>query len=168
MPYSPWRMERSKNASVSGPEEAGSQAKVLEEIKAEMVGMVLLETMRQKNPEKNNAEEALKAKVGTALDYMEHKSPEKGGSGEKYYYAGAWILQTLLEEGVIQEKDGAYHLENHAKGLQALARNGQKLLDDFYSNPEATPTKVVQFIDELEERMKNDPRLRLLLEKLKA
>jgi hypothetical protein len=151
-----------------GSKEAGSQATVLEEIKAEMVGMTLLESMRQKNPDEISPEESLRAKVGGAMDWVANKSSKVGTSGERYYFAGAWILQALLEAGVIQERDGAYHLENHAKGLQILAQIGQKLLDDFYANPEATPEKVAQFIDHLEEKMKNDPKLRVFVEKLKA
>ena len=129
------------------------EAGILEELKAETVGMKILYETSQRGDLPNGVDlkTQLLAKLGTNLDYLKNKSDKKSGAGEPYYICGATILGSLLEKGLVAKKDSSYEIVNPEACIKEIASIGDKVLS-FYANSETKPVDVKNYIKELRAR----------------
>lgn len=118
-----------------------AEMKILEELKAETVNMLML------NVEDMGAEEqyfAIMAKIGVSLDALKNKSSERGSSGERYYVPALAVVDRLLDCGtLIRNQDGTYKVENIEIGIRAIASIAEDLLTNYYCNPDCTPNQHI-------------------------
>lgn len=123
---------------------------ILEELKAETVGLKILLTASQRGelPKGINLEDQLLAKLGTNLDYLKNKSDKKSGSGEPYYICGTAIIGALLEKGFIKKSSSGYEITNPEACVKEISGIGDKVLS-FYTNSEGKPADVKEYIKEL-------------------
>lgn len=144
------------------------EADILEELKAETVGIKIFVETLDKTEE--NYSEKIKnqffAKIGTLADYLLNKSSEIGSSGERYYYAAIALFDVLLKEGVLKEKDDKYEITDAEKGLELIASAGTELLESFYANLEVTPEQVIASGKQLRAKKDTEP-LKRFIENLK-
>lgn len=126
------------------------EAGILEELKAETMGMkILYETFQRGNlPNGLNIKTQLLAKLGTNLDYLKNKSGKKSGAGEPYYICGATILGSLLEKGLVAKKDSNYEIVNPQACVEEISNIGDKVLS-FYTNSGTKSVDVKNYINEL-------------------
>lgn len=140
-----------------------NEAWILEELKAETAGFLILrETMQKK--EGINIEAQVRAKMADIIDYASCSS-EEGDSTERYYYAGLAMLKELLEQGAVQEKDGRYEIGDPKRVIDVIADMGTGLLSEFYENENCNPETVKDRIGELR-KLKSDPKIVAFLEKM--
>ncbi len=114
-----------------------SESAILEELKAETVGMVILEkrlSQMDQTEAARLAKEQFCAKLGANSHYLAHESDEKGSGGERYYYTGAAIINELMSRGTIVSQEGRYQVTDYRGGVKALAEMGRMILDEFYGN----------------------------------
>jgi hypothetical protein len=140
------------------------EAAMLEELKAETVGIkILKETLDKSDP---NYLETVKnqffAKIGTLCDYLLNKSSEIGSSGERYYYAAITIFDLLLENEVLKEKDEKYEVIDAEKGLELIANLGKNVIESFYANLKITPEEVKSYGSELRSKREKESIQRFL------
>lgn len=126
------------------------EAGILEELKAETVGMKILFEASQRGelPKGVNLEDQLMAKLGANLDYLKNKSDKKSGSGEPYYICGTAIIGALLEKGLIKKTDSRYEITDPEACVKEISRIGEEVLS-FYTNNEGKPADVKEYIKEL-------------------
>ncbi|MFA6304210.1 MAG: hypothetical protein WCV73_03780 [Patescibacteria group bacterium] len=139
----------------------GADGTVLEELKAEGVGMLIfMKSLEDKTPEE--AEEAIKkeffVKLITACDYLANNSSDKGSDGERYYYSGLAMIDRLLVSGAITMENGRYHIIDASKGVESIARLGQEILDRFYLSENSGKKEVKDYIGSLRKK-KNAPEI---------
>jgi len=123
---------------------------ILEELKAETVGMkILYETFKRGDlPNGVDLKTQLLAKLGTNLDYLKNKSDKKAGAGEPYYICGATIFNSLFKKGLIIKKNSGYDIVSPEACIKEIAGIGDKVLS-FYTNSETKPIDVKNYIREL-------------------
>lgn len=126
------------------------EAGILEELKAETVGMkILYETFKRGDlPNGVDLKTQLLAKLGTNLDYLKNKSDNKAGAGEPYYICGATIFNSLFKKGLIVKKNSGYDIVNPEACIKEISSIGDKVLS-FYTNSETRPIDVKNYIREL-------------------
>jgi len=101
----------------------GFAVEILEELKAETIGMKILGAAIKKgfSPAGLEARSQLLAKLGANLDYLKNKSSKKASSGEPYYPCAAAIIGRLLERGLLVKGENGYELG--ATGACALTKS---------------------------------------------
>jgi hypothetical protein len=156
----------SEDKSISKRIGKSFEAGILEELKAETVGMkILSETIKKGNlPSGIDIRSQLQAKLGGNLDYLKNKSSQKAGAGEPYYICGVAIIGGLLEKGLISQTKAGYEIREPEACLQQIAALGDKVLS-FYTNPDSKPADVKNYIKELRGRGQ-DQTLRDLIKSL--
>jgi hypothetical protein len=145
---------------------ASVEANILDELKAETVGLkVLSETAQKGNlPPGLDLKTQLLAKLGTNFDYLKNKSAQKSSAGEPYYICGATIIGGLLAKGLIRKKDSGYEISDPAASIQEIVNIGDKVLA-FYTNSATKPTDVKNYIKELRNKSQ-DPLLQEFIKNL--
>lgn len=137
----------------------GSEADVLEELKAEIGGMMILANRLSTLPEEETNvvyQNQFEAKLGVILDYLVNKSGEEGSFSERYYYCGVGMIDELLHQNVLIQEDAGYRVVDPKKGIQVLAKMGLELIERFYHSETTDPSKVDAYVHTL--RAKNsDP-----------
>lgn len=129
--------------------ESGSESTIIEELKAEAIGMHLLDQALGQGIEGIDAKQQLVAKLGTTLNFLVNKSGDAGESGERYYLTGMAVLYRLLHvSGVIGKTEKGYEILDARKGIKALAEMGQELIR-LYADGKTTPEKIVEYVEEL-------------------
>jgi hypothetical protein len=149
---------------------AGTEATVLEEIKAESVSMLLLKEYLKNKDSSEAAEVAEKqffAKLFMVLDYLANKSSEIGTDGERYFYPGLAIVERLLDQGVLVEENGEYRVTDPQKGIEVIADLGQEVLNKFYLNENSDRFQASRYVKDLRTK-KDDPRIRKLIDRMKS
>jgi hypothetical protein len=123
---------------------------ILDELKAETLGMKILYDSYQRNelPHGIDIKTQLSAKLGANLDYLKNKSNQKASAGEPYYLCGATIFSSLIEKGLVISKGSGYEINNPEACIKEIANLGEKVLS-FYTNMETKPADVKNYINEL-------------------
>jgi hypothetical protein len=129
------------------------EAGILDELKAETLGMKILYELYQKNelPSGIDLKTQLLAKLGANLDYLKNKSNQKASAGEPYYICGATIFSSLIAKGLVVKKDSNYEINNPEACIKEIADLGGKVLS-FYTNMETKPADVKNYINELRKK----------------
>lgn len=141
----------------------GRSANILDELKAESMGMRLLYLAMEKTPGlKEKADQYFTNEFGTLLNYLS-SDQESDTSGTDYFYLGSYMIQRLMDKGVLTENGGQYQITDAIAGIKALAGLGEEILSKFYTNDESTPQEVKKFHQELNLRSK-DPRIQNILD----
>lgn len=147
----------------------GLSAAILDEIKAETVGMIVFKKSLEGLPEdkaKDKINKAFYAKLLTVCHYLANKSSDKGTDGEKYYLSGLAVVNRLLESGAISFKNGQYKIIDADLGINEVSKLGQELLDNFYLNENSTGSHVTFYINKLR-KMNNNQNIQDFKEFLK-
>lgn len=112
------------------------EVEILEELKAEILGMKILFEAMEKNKvlENVNLRAQLLAKVGTNLNYLKNKSSKKSDSGEPYYISGAAIIGRLLEKGLLIKTGDCYELGDTNTCIKEIADISQEILPLYIDN----------------------------------
>lgn len=153
----------------------GSEADMLDELKAEVVGMKIFKETTEAQHGARNIKEIFTthfiAELGTLCDYLVENSSEKGSSGEGYFGAGVEIIDRLFQEGIIIEEQGRYRVTDPERGVAVIAEIGGELLEKFYadttSRPKDVKARVKAYVGEIRKK-KNNPEMKRFLERLKA
>lgn len=126
------------------------EAGVLEELKAETLGMkILLEASETgKLPVDVDMRNQLLAKLGTNLDYLKNKSDKKSSTGEPYYLCGVAIISSLLEKGLVIKNGSSYEVGETDDCIREIVNIGNGVLA-IYINNETKPADVKKYINEL-------------------
>ena len=142
-------------------------ADMLDELKAETVGMKLLNQGLKEKPEiREKARQYFINELGTLSNYLTEKSANDDSNNNKYYYVGLAMISELLDKGVIVENNGVYEVGDHEKGIDVLAGLGDQILEKFYTSDTAKPDQVRQYQKEIKEKG-NDARFQKFLKSLK-
>ncbi|MDD5043776.1 MAG: hypothetical protein PHD51_03900 [Patescibacteria group bacterium] len=128
----------------------GSDAAIMEELKAETVGMeILLRKQTGDSKEKEQIiEQQFLAKLGALEQYLAYYSSEPGSSTERYYFTGVAIISKLLEEDVLVELGDKYIITDAERGLRIIADMGLDILKKIYANTADQPKKVKEAMKE--------------------
>jgi hypothetical protein len=142
------------------------EAGILDELKAETLGMKILYEAYQKNemPNEIDIKAQLLAKLGANLDYLKNKSNKPASAGEPYYICGATIFSNLIEKGLIINKEDGYEISNYEDCVREISNLGEKVLS-FYTNMEIKPADVKNYINELRKKSQ-EPIVRELIKVL--
>ncbi|MFA6410468.1 MAG: hypothetical protein WCW26_02735 [Candidatus Buchananbacteria bacterium] len=122
-----------------------SESNILEELKAETVGMAVLnKKLSELKPDQAEklAKQQFTAKLGAICHYLAHESSEKGSGGERYYYTGAAVISELMTRGIIVKAENGYQVTDYRQGIEVLAQMGEKILADFYGNTDLPAAEV--------------------------
>ena len=132
------------------------EASILEELKAETVGIKILLAAKKKGilPPEINLREQLLAKIGTNLNYLKNNSSIKGEDGEEYHICGATIIGCLMEKGLLKKNNGIYELGETEECLQEISSLSNQILP-FYTNENSTPNDVKVYVNNLRKTAKN-------------
>jgi len=120
-----------------------SEADIMEELKAETASFVILRDAMKKGGDVNIRSQAL-AKMSVILDYLLNKSSEEGGASERYYYTGIAIVQELLDQGALQEKNGVYSIKDPGQVVEIIAGMGDTIIKEYYENKDSNPERVTE------------------------
>jgi len=120
---------------------------ILEELKAETIGMkVLYETAQKEElPQGVDIKNQLLAKLGANLDYLKNKSNKKASEGESYYICGATIIGRLLERGLIRQTNSSYEISDFEACVQEIISLSDEVFS-FYTNSAIKPSDVKDYI----------------------
>lgn len=149
----------------------GPEADVIEEFKAETVGMRNFVQAYADKGEAIPADVARRqflAKLGVQLDALDNKTSDRGSFGERYFWPGAAIVSALLKDGVMREEEGTYVVTDYVRGLKVVAGLGDQLLERFYLNAECTPDNVNKYVEDEVRVLAEDPALKRFREKLRT
>lgn len=129
-------------------------ADILEELKAELVTMKILnEAKKQKKISEMEIKNQILAKLGTIINYLKNNS--ENGSGQKYFYAGIYIINKLLEEGLIIYKNNSYVIKNNSLIIEILSKEADKIMNNFYLDKHSNPNQVKNFITDIKKYKEN-------------
>lgn len=129
----------------------GQEADIIEELKAETVGMSLLDEGLKQKMSGVDAKYQFLAKMGTLLDYVLNKLKEPGESEEKYYFSGIGALCRLLKtEGILRKVEGGWEIIDGRKGIAILGELGWELIS-FYADKRTNPESVKRYVNSLKE-----------------
>lgn len=132
---------------------------VLEELKAETLGMRLLSDQIQSHQIALDVHYQFLAKMGTLTDYLANKSQEKGSSGERYYYPAMYLFCELLNHQVLEETNGKYAIKDVYKGMEIMGQIGTSILERFYANSNSSHQNVIQYVKSLRQKVKKDKKV---------
>jgi len=136
----------------------GDAAGPLDELKAEVLGMAIAETLHGEGKlTDEDLEQALVAKIGVALDYLVNR-----GEDDDYAITGAGMLDRLLAEKVLIPEGEKYEITDAKKGIATLAAYGREIVEQFYVSDESTPEAVSTFIQSTKAKRNNKRVQRLL------
>lgn len=159
-----------EDEAVEGRIGTGNPADVLEELKAETVSMILSRERQKQLPKEKRADfaqEQFFTKVIVVADYLANKSKDPKGDGYKYYYAGLAMLDKLLSSGLLVADGDGYRITDPQQGMTVMSQMGEDILKRFYTNPEATPDHVKEYLQALKKR-EQDPEIKKFISKLKG
>lgn len=131
------------------------EAEILDELKAETVGMKILEEAERSGslPEDIDMRMQLLAKLGTNLHYLKNNSGEKGSDGEEYFVCGATIIGRLMDKGLMQKIGETYVLGDTRSCVREIASIGDEVLL-FYTKENSKPVAAKKYIDSLRDKEK--------------
>lgn len=154
--------DKNIHKKIGGSFESG----MLEELKAETIGMKILMTAEQRGTlsEQINLRNQLLAKIGTNLNYLKNNSSKKGSDGEEYFICGVAIIGRLLEKGLITPNDKGYELGETKDCLNEIASISEQVLP-FYVNKDSRPSDVKAYINDLRKKTEN-PALKKFIKNL--
>ncbi|MFA6467151.1 MAG: hypothetical protein WCV71_04805 [Patescibacteria group bacterium] len=141
-----------------------SETDIVEELKAETLGMALAEDERKLASEKE-MEMMFLAKLGTMLNFLKNKPSEEGAEGEDYYLCGVKIITELVNNGSIKIENGQLNLINARAGMARISEIGYEILD-MYKNMDTTPEDIKSYAAKLRD-LKNDPSFTEFMELIK-
>ncbi|MFA5075927.1 MAG: hypothetical protein WC480_00725 [Patescibacteria group bacterium] len=127
------------------------EAAVVEELKAETVGVALLmRKLEQDKPADADKiiEQQLLAKIAALEEYLLTNSGEKGSEGERYYYSAVAIIKELLDRQVLVPAGDKYQVTDARAGMQAIAAMGMDVINRFYTNIKDDPATVRKGVKE--------------------
>jgi hypothetical protein len=143
----------------------GNHTSIIEELKAETVGMkILLEGYKGQIPE-DIAKKQFIAKIAYELYVLANKSEDEGNFGARYHWPAVKIISELLDKGVIQETEKGYIITDPVKGIKILAKIGDEIIA-LYANPETTQEKISAYYQSFKGK-KKDPKFAEFLTELK-
>ena len=144
------------------------QLPFFEEFKAWTVGTKIFRESDPKEATLKNydRETVFYALLGVHLDYLKNKSPREGKSGERYYMCAVAFLLELLDKNILKKEGAAYIIEDTEAGLQAIANIGDRIFHN-YTKDDSTVEECTNYVAQIRSA-KNDPRLREILNILKA
>ncbi len=138
-----------------------ADVKIVEELKAETVKMLLLDLDTIKEPQ---LELIAFAKLGVCLDALKNKSSTKGSDGERYYYPALAIIDKLLEKNLLTRKDdGTYEIGDFKEIIKEVGSLGQDLLDNYYFNVNCNSATDIPWRANEIRGMKTKPNVALFL-----
>jgi len=140
------------------------EANILEELKAEAVGMKLIEDELPGLSE-TESKGILMAKIGTLFNYLVFRGGEEGSEGEDYHLCGVKIVNELLNTGVVKIENNKLTITDAKEGLETIIKIGNQVLD-IYKNPDTTPRKVETYVNDLR-KIKEASGLKRLIKVLK-
>jgi len=143
-----------------------ANANIIEELKAEVVSMKLLDEYAQAGNPGINFETQLLVKLGVICNYLTNHSNEAGSLGERYYYSAIAMLAKLLESGIIKNQQGKYQISEARQGIKALAQMGDEIIN-LYTNPLTGKNQIDQYIETIRQQEKM-PEVEEFLQQLKA
>ncbi|MFA7662296.1 MAG: hypothetical protein WCX88_00055 [Patescibacteria group bacterium] len=148
--------------------DVGDEVNILEESKAEMVGMTILKRRLKKikdDVERNKlAEIQFIAKLGTIFDSLVNKSPQ-GDSSPNYYYPALVMIDELLKNEIIIPDGEYYKITNSYQGINILADKGLNILEKYYIDETATPNNVKRDYNTSElSKIENNEKVKKFLE----
>ena len=124
-------------------------ADVLEEIKADIVGMLVLKRSDEKHPlEESELRMQLIAKLGAIIEYLTSSSMT-GEMGQAYYYAGLLEIKELVDKGVIEPSGSGYRIVDYRKGIDILAAKGVEILERLYLDDASDKARVEEFLKDI-------------------
>jgi len=145
----------------------GSAASLMEELKAETVGSLLLDRFLDQGEKGVDATTQLMAKLGTVCDYLANKSDNPEFSGGQYFYAGIRMMHDLLHSGAIGKgENGKFVIHDAREGVRVIARIGEEVLG-HYTNPSISKDVIDAFAQKTI-AMKEYPLVREFVEAVKA
>lgn len=107
----------------------GSQADILDELKAETVGAKQLYHATKEGILEIDLEKQLESYVGTISSYIAKNASETGSFGERYHFTGIAMISALLNEGALKKSGDHYKITSVEKAWQTL----DKLADEVLS-----------------------------------
>ncbi len=143
-------------------------ASALDEIKAETIGMSLINNKIKQNnlPEGLNLRSQLLAKLGTNIDYLKNKSSEIASSGERYYLCAIAIFSKLFEKKLLNKTDsGKYNIGDTKECINAISEISDDLIK-FYTDDASEPNNnIEEYINKIREQM-NNPQIKEFIDNL--
>jgi len=137
---------------------------VIEELKAETIGLKLVEQDLPQMPEAQ-AKQILLAKLGTLFNYLATKTGEKNSEGEDYYLCGVKLTSRLLETGAMKMENNALTIVDAKAGLKDIIKIGDEILD-IYQSPKTTPKTINNYVNQVR-KIKNTAEFKDFLKVLK-
>lgn len=136
------------------------EAEILEELKAETVGIKLgLANINQLTDEEIDS--MLLSKLGTSLSSLKYKSSEPGDDGEPYFLAGAKIMKELLNNGSVVYDGENLKITSRQKCLDTIAQIGEEIIN-IYQDTATTPEKIENYINRIKTEISGDRPLQRL------
>ena len=131
---------------------AGVDQQVIEEVKADMIGMKILATAMANRllPPTFDPATFLLGMIGDSLYAVSEKSSRRGSSGERYYIPGLVILHVIHREKAFKKKNDTLSLDRKKipAAIQSLARLGDKILR-LYAKPTTSPEDIKVYVRRL-------------------
>lgn len=125
-----------------------SRAWVLEELKAESVGMKLVYEAAKKGKVKVDLENLLIAEIGIICGFIMRNSSELKSMGGRYHYAGVAMMDALISSGALKLTSNGYEITDINKAFKALSKVAEKALD-FYTDKSKTKKEKDAFVDNI-------------------
>lgn len=144
------------------------EASVLDEIKAEVFGLKILQTAKDKEvlPTEIDLRTQLLAKLGSCLNYLKSNSAAAGGDGEEYFTCGATIIGRLIEKNLLKKDDRGYKLGDFEACRQEIIAIGEEIIP-LYTSEQSRSADVKAYINSLRQKA-TDPRLQEFVKNLRA
>lgn len=151
-----------EDALISARVGHSDEGDIVEELKAETVGMVMAKNSRETMIDDDTLNIVM-AKLGTVLEYLEDfpAGYRRGSEDESYYLCGVKIVADLFTSGALEIKEGRLYILDAKRAMDSIASTGNEILA-MYSSPQTTPEDIQLYVDAVR-HLKSQPGLKELL-----
>ena len=135
---------------------------MIEELKADTVGMKIFWERMKNTWDMDHAKRMLEMLVTYSLEYILNRTSFDGHGTSMYGDGGTMILSHLLNAGALKKSArGTYEIQDAAKGFSALVAVAEYICV-LYADPQTTPDRIEQYAKYLKKHKEN-PKFQELL-----
>ncbi len=131
-----------------------SQSWILEELKAETIGLKLIFEAVKLKKAKIELEEILEAEIGVISSCIKDYPSTPGSLGERYYYYGIAIVHNLLTSGALRKTASGYEIVDVNLAFKSLSELADEVLS-LFTDQHIKKEKVENYIFELKNKAKD-------------
>lgn len=131
-----------------------SSAWILEELKAETVGLKLVYEAAKKGDIKVDLKSLLISEIGIMSGYLVRNSSKPKSMGERYHYTGIAMIDALLSNGALKKTESGYEITDVDRAFKTFSKIAEKVLS-FYIDETKTKKDKEDFVEELRAKAKS-------------